>query len=103
MQEMNDVEKALSVRERVTRAVHFLAIEKEDVRSRLASAFDQFVPLMEHGFPTDLQDQARRIMDASTKYEASDLDAGQKIAKDIWSLFMSVNRIVEDDLEDKAL
>ena len=119
----DDVAKAQDVLERVTVAVEKLCVGKGDVRSRLVTATYELVPLREHDFPTDLQEQFRRITEAATKYDASDLDrklplntggswndemgrieatmrrirrsTGQNIAQDIWSLHTSLRMISE--------
>ena len=119
-----DEAKARDVLERVTIAVETLCVGKGDVRSRLIPAIYDIHPLRARDFPSDLQDQFRSVMKASTKYDASDLDrsiplyppgsswteregrieatmrrirrsTGQKIAQDIWLLYVSLTRIVE--------
>ena len=70
-----DRARAQDVIWRVTAAVETLCIGKGDVRSRLESAVVyQLHPLRERDFPVALRDRFRRIMDASTRYDASDLD-----------------------------
>ena len=62
------------VLERVTGAVKALCVGRGDVRSRLMPAIYELVPLRDQDFPTELQDQFRKVMEAATKYDASDLD-----------------------------
>ena len=70
----SDKERARDVLERVTLAVQSLCVGKGDVRSRLEAALtDHLVPLQEQDFPTRLRDTFRKIMEQSTKYDASDL------------------------------
>ena len=121
---MSDKEKAIDVLERVTLAAHFLCIGKGDVRSRLEDVVtSQLFPLREQDFPADLQAKYRAIIQAATKYDASDLDraiplpygrshneneglirstmrrirrsTGAKIARDIWDLYVAVRQIAE--------
>jgi len=86
-------------------------------------AIYDLAPLLDREFPIELQDQFRNIMKAATKYDASDLDrtcplypsgswterqgrieatmrrirrsTGQKIAQDIWSLYVKLRMITE--------
>ena len=116
-------EKAKDVLERVTEAVEALCVGKGDVRSRLMAATYLLVPLRDRDFPTELQNQFRKIMRDATKYDASDLDrnfplyptgswndrqgrieatmrrirrsTGQSIARDIWSLYVKLRLIAE--------
>jgi len=118
-----DEAKANDVLERVTGAVKALCVGRGDVRSRLTTAIHELVPLRAQDFPTGLQDQFRKVMEAATKYDASDLDrshplypagswnerqgrieatmrrirrsTGQKIAQDIWSLYVKLRMIAE--------
>ena len=70
-----DRARAQDVIWRVTAAVEILCIGKGDVRSRLESAVVyQLEPLRERDFPVALREKFRRIMDASKRYDASDLD-----------------------------
>ena len=119
----DDEAKARDVLERVTGAVEALCVGKGDVRSRLMPATYELVPLRDQDFPTELQDQFRKIMRTATKYDASDLDrdfplypagswneeqgrieatmrrirrsTGQNIAQDIWSLYVNLRIIAE--------
>lgn len=119
----DDEAKAKDVLERVTGAVEALCVGKGDVRSRLIPAIYKLVPLQDQDFPTELQDQFRKVMRAATKYDASDLDrsyplypagswnekqgrieatmrrihrsTGQNIAQDIWSLYVRLRIIAE--------
>ena len=117
-----DRARAQDVISRVTAAVETLCIGKGDVRSRLESAAeDQLIPLREQDFPVALRNKFRRIMDAATQYDASDLDksiplpfgkshtqyegtvqatmrrirrrTGARIAHDIWSLYRELLEI----------
>ena len=115
--------KAKDVLDPVTCAVEALCVGKGDVRSRLMSAINMLYPLREQEFPTELQGHFRKIMEAATKYDSSDLDrsipiypsgswterqgrieatmrrirrsTGQKIARDIWSLYVKLGTIAE--------
>ena len=117
----DDEAKAKDVLERITGAIEALCVGKGDVRSRLIPAIYGLVPLRDQDFPTELQDQFRKIMTVSTKYDASDLDriiplypagswndkqgrieatmrrisrsTGQSIAQDIWSLYVTLRKI----------
>ena len=119
----DDEAKAKDVLERVTGAIEVLCVGKGDVRNRLMPATSVLAPLRDQDFPTDLQDQFRKIMKAATKYDASDFDrrlplypagswnerqgrieatmrrirrsTGQNIAQDIWSLYVRLRIIVE--------
>ena len=118
-----DEAKAKDVLGRVTGAVNALCVGRGDVRSRLKPAIYELVPLRDQDFPTGLQDEFRKVMVAATKYDASDLDrscplypagswnerqgrieatmrrirrsTGQKIAQDIWSLYVKLRMIAE--------
>ena len=70
----DDEAKTKDVLERVTGAVKALCVGRGDVRSRLMPAIYELVPLRDQDFPTELQDQFRKVMEAATKYDASDLD-----------------------------
>ena len=70
----DDEAKAKDVLERVTGAVKALCVGRGDVRSRLMPAIYELVPLRDQDFPTELQDQFRKVMEAATKYDVSDLD-----------------------------
>ena len=116
---LRDVERAEDVIWRVTAAVETMCVGKGDVRSRLTSAVgDHLLPLREEDFPVALRPKFRRIREASTKYDSSDLDetvplpdgkshsefegllgatmrrirrnTGANIAKDIWSLYQEL-------------
>ena len=119
----DDEAKAKDVLERVIRAVEALCVGKGDVRSRLMSAIYMLSPLRDRDFPTELQDQFRKIKKAATKYDASDLDrslplypagswnerqgrieatmrrirrsTGKNIAQDIWSLYVRLRIIAK--------
>ena len=119
----DDEAKARDVLERVTIAVEALCVGKGDVRSRLMPAICELSPLRKQEFPTELQGHFRKIMEAATKYDASDLDrtyplypsgswnerqgrleatmrrirrsTGQNIARDIWSLYVKLRMIAE--------
>lgn len=119
----DDVQKAKDVLERVTGALEALCVGKGDVRSRLKPAMYELVPLRDKDFPTELQEQFRKVMRAATKYDASDLDrrlpmyptgswndrhgrieatmrrirrsTGQRIAQNIWSLHAQLRKIAE--------
>ena len=117
-----DRARAQDVIWRVTAAVETLCIGEGDVRSRLKSAVVyQLHPLRERDFPVALRNIFRRIMDAATRYDASDLDkslplpygkshtqyegtieatmrrirrrTGARIAHDIWSLYRELLEI----------
>ena len=114
-------EKARDVLERVTLAIETLCVGKGDVRSRLEAAVRyQLSPLREQNFPTGLGCKFRKIIQQSTRYDASDLAAyqtpiynpyeeghvhstmrrirrstGQKIACAIWELYSEVKRMAE--------
>ena len=118
-----DRERAEDVIWRVTTAVETLCVGKGDVRSRLLAAVrDQLLPLREEDFPVALRAEFRRVLGAATKYDSSDLDekypppygksyaefegrlgatmrrirrrTGANIAKDIWSLYRELLKIV---------
>lgn len=119
----DDEAKAKDVLERVTGAVEALCVGRGDVRSRLMPATCVLAPLRVQDFPSELQDQFRKIMRAATKYDASDLDrnlplypagswnekqgrieatmrrirrsTGQDIAQEIWSLYVRLRVIAE--------
>ena len=117
-----DRARAQDVIWRVTAAVETLCVGKGDVRSRLKTAvMYQLIPLREQNFPVALRDKFRRIIDAATRYDASDLDkrhplpfgkshtqeegtvqatmrrirrrTGAGIAQDIWSLYQELLEI----------
>ena len=117
-----DRARAQDVIWRVTAAVETLCVGKGDVRSRLKTAvMYQLIPLLEQDFPVGLRDKFRRIIDAATRYDASDLDkshplpfgkshtqeegtlqatmrrirrrTGVGIAQDIWSLYQELLEI----------
>lgn len=118
----DDEEKARDVLERVTLAIRALCIGKKDVISRLKHAIkDHIIELRKQDFPAALQDTFEGIMESVTRYDASDLDksiplrgglshnqfedrvhstmrriqrkTGQKIACDIWDLYMALRQI----------
>ena len=69
-----DKERARDVLERVTLAIESLCVGKGDVRSRLEAALtDHLAPLREQDFPRGLRCEFRKIMQQSTRYDASDL------------------------------
>ena len=122
----DDETKAKDVLERVTTAIEALCIGKGDVRSRLVPAMYEIAPLCDQDFPTELQDQFRKVMRAATKYDASDRDrrlplypsgswnerqgrieatmrrirrsTGQKIAQSIWSLYVKLRMIAGETI-----
>ena len=114
-----DRARAQDVIWRVTMAVESLCVGKGDVRSRVETAVAyQLLPLQEKDFPVALRDQFRRIIEAATRYDSSDLDkslplpfgkshaeyegtlhatmrrirrrTGASIAKDIWNLYQEL-------------
>lgn len=118
-----DRARAKDVIRRVTVAVETLCVGEGDVRSRLKAAVgDQLLPLREEDFPVALRTKFRRVLDAATKYDSSDLDeaiplpygkshsefegtlaatmrrirrrTGANIAKDIWGLYRELLEIV---------
>lgn len=120
---LQDRARAQDVIWRVMAAVETLCVGKGDVRSRLeAAVVHQLTPLREQDFPVALRDRFRRIIDAATRYDASDLDkrfplpfgkshtqeqgtvqatmrrirrrTGARIAQDIWSLYRELLEIV---------
>lgn len=120
----DDETKAQDVLEPVTYAVRDLCVGSGDVRSRLKDAAFHLFTLREQDFPAELQGQYRRIKEAATRYDASDLDeklplyggaswtekqgrveatmrrirrsTGQNIARDIWSFYESLRIIAKD-------
>ena len=121
-QETTSRDRARDVIWRVTAAVETLCVGQGDVRSRLQRAVaDQLVPLREQDFPVALRDKFRRIIEAATRYDASDLDrrfplpfgrshterqgtiqatmrrirrrTGARIAQDVWSLYRELLEI----------
>ena len=66
-------ERAQDVLERVTVAIEMLCVGKGDVRSRLEYAVGHLIPLREKDFPDGLGCSFRKIIQQSTKYDASDL------------------------------
>ena len=67
-------ERARDVLERVTLAIETLCVGKGDVRSRLERALtDHLSPLRERDFPYGLECKFRKIIQQSTRYNASDL------------------------------
>ena len=120
---LRDRERAEDVIWPVTAAVETMCVGKGDVRSRLLAAVrDHLVPLREEDFPAALRPKYRRILEAATKYDSSDLDekfplpygkyhaeseglleatmrrirrnTGASIAKEIWSLYQELLAIV---------
>ena len=120
---IQDRARAQDVIWRVMAAVETLCVGKGDVRSRLqAAVVYELIPLREQDFPVALRDQFRRIIQAATRYDASDLDkmfplplgqshtqkqgtvqatmrrirrrTGASIAKDIWCLYQELLEIV---------
>ena len=120
---MSDRKRAEDVIWRVTAAVETMCVGKGDVRSRLLAAVrDHLLPLREKDFPASLRPKYRRILEAMTRYDSSDLDekiplpygklhaecesrleatmrrvrrsTGANIAKDIWSLYRELLEIV---------
>ena len=116
---LRDRERAKDVIWRVTAAVETMCIGQGDIRSRLLAAVrDHLLPLREEDFPVALRPKYRRILEAATKYDSSDLDVkfplphgkshgesegllgatmrrirrntGADIAKDIWSLYQEL-------------
>ena len=105
----------------MTLAIETLCVGKGDVRSRLEAAVrDHLVPLREQDFPYGLGCKFRKIIQQSTRYDASDLakyqpeglppvynpdihstmrrirrSTGSKIARDIWELYSELKRMVE--------
>ena len=125
-----DREKARDVLERVTLAIETLCVGKGDVRSRLENALtDHLMPLREQDFPDGLGCKFRKIIQESTKYDASDLckfgypvealsrdhdlyesllhstmrrirrSTGSKIARDIWDLYSGLESMAEKHRE----
>ncbi|MYA87045.1 MAG: hypothetical protein F4X97_01075 [Boseongicola sp. SB0662_bin_57] len=94
--QMNDFEKAEDVLERVTIAVETLCVAKEDIRTRLKMAMTSIDPLLgrPQDFPTGLEEHARKISEAAVDRDSIDDDTAEKIAQDIWSLFVNLIKIV---------
>ena len=66
-------EKARDVLERVSMAIKSLCVGKGDVRSRLKYAISDIGPLTKQNFPSGLGSKFEKIIQQSTRYDASDL------------------------------
>ena len=60
--------------EKLTSAVHILAIGQGDVRSRLWHAYLEFHPLRKEDLPVDLQVDYEWILKQLTRYEPNELE-----------------------------
>ena len=70
----DEIMKARGVLEPVTAALEALCVGKGDVRSRLENAVSSYlIHLTEENFPSGLRGRFTRIIQQSTKYDASDL------------------------------
>ena len=70
----DEIMKARGVLERVTKALEALCVGKGDIRSRLEDAVSShLIHLTEESFPSGLRSTFTKIIQQSTKYDASDL------------------------------